>query len=146
MATGIPADRKSIRPQHHGVGPRRTADVHHQHHRQLALLAELLDEGVARAGGHVPVDRADVIAGHVFTHLLELHPLALEGAVVLAREDIRHDPPADADVADLLDFGGIMRGSGHRKGFHGGFRSRHGQFGGCESIRSSGVISSASAS
>ena len=56
----------------------RRADVDQQHHRQLALLDEPLDVRLAGARGDVPVDRADVVAGHVRAHLVELHAASLE--------------------------------------------------------------------
>jgi hypothetical protein len=38
--------------------------------------------------GHVPVDGADVVAGHVFAHLGEFHAAAFEYARILAGEDL----------------------------------------------------------
>ena len=64
----------------------RAAHVHHQHQRQLAFLDELLDERMVHPRGDVPVNRAHLVAGLVFAHLVEVHPLALEDAVVLAGE------------------------------------------------------------
>ena len=43
-----------------------------------ALLDEPLDVRLAGPRGDVPVDRADVVAGNVRAHLLELHPASLE--------------------------------------------------------------------
>src|SRR5262249_16252010 len=59
-----------------------------QEQRQLALLDEALDEGVAHARGDVPVDSADVVAGLVLAHLLEGDAAALEDAAVLAAEQV----------------------------------------------------------
>ena len=82
----------------------RRRDVDQQHHGQLALLAVLLDVGEAGAGGDVPVDRADVVARLVLAHLLELHAAPLEGALVLAGEDVGDQPlGADLDRLDLLE-------------------------------------------
>ena len=82
----------------------RAADVHHQHQRQLAFLDELLDERMVHPRGDVPVDRADLVAGLVFAHLVEVHPLALEDAVVLAGQRLAHQPVgANLDLPDLLE-------------------------------------------
>src|SRR5439155_16424441 len=80
------------------------ADVHRQDDGQFAFLDEALDERMAHAGGHVPVDGADVVAGLVFADLLEGDAAALEGAVVFAAEQIL-DRPAGLELraADLAD-------------------------------------------
>ena len=74
------------------------AAIDDQHHGQLALLDEALDERMAHAGGDVPVDGADVVAGLVLAHLLEGDAGALEDAVVLAAEQVL-DGPAGLGVA-----------------------------------------------
>ena len=81
----------------------RGADVDHQHHGQLALLAVHLDERVPHARRDLPVDVADVVARAVLAHLLELHAPPFEGAFVLAGEDVV-DHPLGADL-DRLDLG-----------------------------------------
>ena len=63
-----------------------SAHVHDKHHRQLAFLGEFFHIGVPHARGDIPVNGADLIAGLVFTNLLEVHAPALENAPVLARE------------------------------------------------------------
>jgi hypothetical protein len=46
--------------------------------------------GAPRAGGHVPIDRARVVAGGVLAHLLELDPRAAEDRAVAAGHDVAH--------------------------------------------------------
>jgi len=81
----------------------RAADVDEQHDRQFAFLAIAFDERLALSGGDVPVNRADVVAGEIFAHLLELHPLPLEGGVIMAGKDIaRHMRRANLYSANLF--------------------------------------------
>src|SRR5205085_10003878 len=87
-----------------GAEVRAAAAIDEQHDGQLALLDEALDEGVAHAGGDVPVDGADVVAGLVLAHLLEGDAGALEDAVVLAAEQVLDGTPGQAlEVTDLAD-------------------------------------------
>src|SRR5205823_67548 len=46
----------------------RRAYVHDEHHRELALLGEFLDESIPHARRDVPVNRPHVIARLVFAH------------------------------------------------------------------------------
>jgi hypothetical protein len=81
----------------------RGAHVDQEHDCELALFAVLLDERCAHARGDLPVDVPHVVAGVVFTHLLELHAAALEGAFVLTGEHVGDEPlRADLDRLDLL--------------------------------------------
>jgi hypothetical protein len=90
----------------------RTAQVHHQHERQFALLDKLLDKRMVHPRRHVPVNRTDFIARLVFAHLLEIHALTLENAVVLAAQSFRNQPRgAQLDLADFFEnFAGIILG------------------------------------
>ena len=54
--------------------------------RSARAPREPLHERMAQPRGDVPVDGANLVAGQVFAHLLELHAVALEHAMVLARE------------------------------------------------------------
>jgi len=80
----------------------RPAHVHDEHEREFAFLDELFDERMIHPRGDVPVDRAHVVAGLVFAHLVEVHALALEDGMVLARERFGDD--AVGAQLDLPDF------------------------------------------
>ena len=80
------------------------AHVHHQHEGQLAFLDELLDKRMVHPRRHVPIDGADFVARLVFAHLLEIHPLALEDAMVLAAQRLGHQPGgAQLDLPDFFE-------------------------------------------
>src|SRR5205085_7157140 len=80
------------------------AAIDRQDDGQFALLDEALDERVAHAGGDVPVDGADVVAGLVLADLLERDAGALEDAVVLAAEQILDGAARlELEAADLAD-------------------------------------------
>ena len=66
----------------------RTADIDQQHHGQLALLLITLDVRTAAAGGDIPVDVAHVVPHTVLAHFAESHAAPLEGAVVMAGENV----------------------------------------------------------
>ena len=53
------------------------------------------DVRLAGAGGDVPVDRADVVAGQVRPHLEQLRPVAERGRARLTREQTLDAPPHD---------------------------------------------------
>ena len=66
---------------------------------ELAFFDEFFDERAAGSRGHVPVDGAHFVAGHVFAHGVEVHPAAFEDAVVLAGQRVGHEPlGADLDL------------------------------------------------
>jgi hypothetical protein len=108
--------------------PRR-AHVEEEGDHQLALLHETLYIRSAHARGDVPVDGANVVAGLVFAHLVELHPLSLEHAVVFAGEDVVHhaarrdlDAPhffQDVDEAAIVGRASVTSRSGVRHGDQG---------------------------
>src|SRR5206468_3676631 len=78
--------------------------VEQQQDGQLALLDEALDERVAHAGGDVPVDGADVVAGLVLADLLKGDAGALEDAAVLAAEQVLDGAAGpELEAADLAD-------------------------------------------
>ena len=80
------------------------AHVHDEHEREFAFLDELLDERMVHPRGDVPVNRAHVVAGLVFAHLVEVHALALEDGMVLARERFGHDAVrAQLDLPDFFE-------------------------------------------
>ena len=52
----------------------------------------------------VPIDGPDIISRLVFAHLVEIHPLALEDAVILARQRLAHEAVgANLNLPDLLE-------------------------------------------
>ena len=58
---------------------------------------------MVHARGDVPVNRAHVIAGLIFAHLVEIHALAFEDGMVLAGERFADEPVgANLDLADFL--------------------------------------------
>src|SRR5215469_564235 len=82
----------------------RGRNIHHQHHRELALLGEHLHEHVVHPRGHVPVDNPDLVSGLVLAHLRKRHPPPLEDRVVLPGEEIGHHlARGDLQLADALD-------------------------------------------
>jgi hypothetical protein len=82
--------------------------VDEEHHRQLALLGEQLDVGLAGAGGDVPVDRAHVVAGGVLADLGEGDALALEDGLVRAGEVLVDQARGlDLDATDLAQQLGV---------------------------------------
>ena len=93
-----------------GAGTERAgaAEVHEEHDGEFAFLDEFFDEGMVHPRGDIPVDGAHVVAGLVFAHLVEVHALAFEHAVVLARERLGHEAVgANLDLADFFeDFAG----------------------------------------
>ena len=62
--------------------------IHDQPDDQFALLDISFDVRTARAGGHVPVDGPDFIAGMVRADLVEIHPATFEHAPVLAGQQV----------------------------------------------------------
>ena len=78
------------------LGPLPAAEVHRaalvddQVHHEFALFRIRLDEGLAGARGHVPIDAAHVVARLVGAHLLELESRAAEGAAIAARKRRAH--------------------------------------------------------
>ncbi len=90
-----------------------------QQQRNLALLDKFLAVGLAKAGGDVPVDVADVVAVGVLDDLVELHAAAAERRAVLAAEHVldrmTHAP---LELAQKRKLGGD-EGSAFLDGGHG---------------------------
>jgi hypothetical protein len=45
-----------------------------------------------KAGGNIPVDETDIIAGGIFAHFPEAHASSFESAVVFARKKVAGEP------------------------------------------------------
>ncbi len=77
---------------HFFVAAKRTGrrQVHHKNDGQLTLFLKTLHVGMPHACGHVPVYRAHLVTRLVFAHLVELHALPLENALILAGQNIIH--------------------------------------------------------
>ena len=87
--------------------PSRRADVHQQHHRQLAFLHELFYKWLVQSRGDVPIDIAHLIARLIFAHLIEIHPLPTKYTAVLADHYIAHEPlGADFDATKFCSIEG----------------------------------------
>ncbi len=81
----------------------RSAQIHQQHEGQLAFLHIFFDEGMVHPRRHVPINGADIVARLVFAHLLEVHALPLEDAMILPAERLGDQPRgAQLDLAYLL--------------------------------------------
>src|ERR1039458_5343374 len=71
---------------------------------ELALLHELLDERMVHPRGDIPVNRADLIARLVLAHLVEVHPLTLKDAMVLAGQRLANEAVGpNLNLPDLLE-------------------------------------------
>ena len=87
---------------HDGAKRHAGAGVHEQDDGQLALLDIALDERMPHAGGDVPVDGANFVAGLIFAHLLEGNAGPLEDAAVGAAERVLDGPARpQLQAADL---------------------------------------------
>ena len=71
----------------------RCAHVHDEDDRELPLFAVLLHERAARARRRVPVDRPDVVAGLVFTELVEVHAPTTEARLHSSLEGVAGQAP-----------------------------------------------------
>src|SRR5262249_7409763 len=71
-----------------GAEGQAAGDIDGEDDGTFALLDVAFDEGLAHAGGDVPVDGADVVAGLVGADLLEGDAGALEDGVVLAAQQV----------------------------------------------------------
>jgi len=79
-------------------------DVEKQEHREVPLLGVFLHVRDTRPRRHVPVDRPDVVSGHVLAHLGELHSAAPENRMVFAAHARIHKPVRpDTDTMELAD-------------------------------------------
>src|SRR5439155_24959692 len=51
------------------------------------FFGNLFHERVSKSRGHVPIDCPNFVARLIFAHIFEIHPAALEDAMVIAGED-----------------------------------------------------------
>ena len=87
----------------------RARQIQPQQHRPLALFAVNLGVGAPAARGNAPVDSANIVAGLVLPHLVELHPASAEYALVVPGEQI-----VDRSVGDDLDSLHLLEYLGNR--------------------------------
>src|SRR5690606_20815867 len=71
-----------------GAKQRAVADIYQQHYSKIPLLFKDFAVGMPEPGRNIPVDKTDIIPRRIFAHFFKRHPLSLEGAVILAREQI----------------------------------------------------------
>ena len=84
-----------------GAEPRARGDVDREIDVELALLAVFLDVRDVHAGGHVPVDGADIVTRLVLADLFEVEPRSTKHASVRPDERlVREDPRLDLDLLD----------------------------------------------
>ncbi len=82
--------------------PPRRADIHQQHHRQLAFLHELFHKRLVQSRGDVPIDIAHLIARLILAHLIKIHSLPAKYTPVLTDHYIAHQPlSADFNLANF---------------------------------------------
>ncbi len=63
----------------------RGREIDEEEQRAVSLLAEDLDERLARARRDVPIDRPDVVARPVFAHFGKFHSTPVKNGPVVAR-------------------------------------------------------------
>lgn len=78
------------------AGSHAPGHIHHEEEDEFPLLTEDLGVRFSETGGHVPIDEAYIVPGHVRPHLLEIHPLSLEDRTVVPRiqpfeDDVREE-------------------------------------------------------
>ncbi len=97
------------------------AHVDHEHDCELALFGELFHKGHAEARGHIPIDRANLVARLILADFVEIHPAPLEDAVIIPRKNRLHQPAGlDLERADFgEDFGGRLLACGVAVFHHG---------------------------
>src|ERR1700730_1994861 len=64
----------------------RCANIDNQHDCKFTFLCEFLHERGPEPRGHIPVNRANIVARLIFAHILEIHSASLKHTVVIARE------------------------------------------------------------
>ena len=72
----------------HGTKVSTTRYIDQQHHGQFALFFEHLYIRAHIAGGHVPVDIADIVAVLILAYFAERHTTTFKGRVVLSCKNI----------------------------------------------------------
>ena len=91
----------------HRTEKRAGAHIHQQHYGQLAFFFEKFAEGMVESGGHIPINKADIISGRIFSYLPKAHPPAFEGAVIFSGEKVTGEPFAfNIELSYLLQYFG----------------------------------------
>src|ERR1700761_9307492 len=94
----------------YGTKKRAGAYVHQQHYRKLAFFLEQFAERMIKTRRDIPVDKTDIIARGIFTHLPKAHTTALEGAVIFTCEKMPGEPFAFyLELPHLLEYFGSSK-------------------------------------
>ena len=72
----------------HRTEVRGGADIDHEQDREFAFFGEEFHMGFSGAGGDVPINGADVVAGNVVSNTIKIHAAALEDTGVAPGERI----------------------------------------------------------
>jgi hypothetical protein len=78
---------------------------------QLPFFREFLDESSTRAGGYVPVDGSNLVAGEVFADLVEIHSATAKDGVIFTGHRVVYEAVgADLNLPNVLqDFTCLVR-------------------------------------
>ena len=77
--------------------------IHEKHDGELPLFDEALHIRVTHAGGYIPINGTNLIAGSVFANFIKLHPPTFEDTLVFSGKDVvNRFAGIDFDVTNFL--------------------------------------------